>query len=138
MVVVTDLVVDQPPEQNSPRLPPPTRGGPPILSPRPTHGTPVPGPARPVPLPTLAPKPTAPRLDTHSTAGAGYVKTAPSGQLREKMEKMPNGSQRTEYHAPTGRVEKEVLRKPDGTQQEKRYATNGKVQQEVVNHPNGV
>jgi len=81
-------------------------------------------------------KPPPVPLATKTTPNGGYVKTAPSGQVREKMEKKPDG-EHIQHIAPTGRVATEVVKRPDGTEQTKYYAPNGKVQKEVVVNKDG-
>ena len=73
---------------------------------------------------------------TTKTTPKGYVKVAPSGAVREKMEKTPEG-ERTQHFTPTGRVEKEVVKKTDGTEQTIHYASNGKVAREEVLNKDG-
>jgi len=51
----------------------------------------------------------------------GYIKTAPSGRPREKMETTPNGEQHAQYISPTGAVQKETVKRPDGTTHSTEY-----------------
>jgi hypothetical protein len=69
-------------------------------------------------------------LVTKEVPGGGRIKTTPSGQVREKVEKKSDG-EHTQQFAPTGRVQKEVVQKKDGTQQTVHYAANGRVQKTV-------
>jgi hypothetical protein len=65
-----------------------------------------------------------PTLRTKQT-GNGVEKVTASGQVRERIEKKPDG-EHTQVIAPTGRVQREVVQKPDGSRQTIQYAANGK------------
>ena len=95
-------------------------------------------PARPISKPAEPVKPpaTTVKLETKPTAKGGYIKTAPSGQVRERVEKKADG-EHTQHLAPTGKIQKEVVQKPDGTQQTTHYAPNGKVRQQAVVNRDG-
>ena len=84
--------------------------------------------------PNKQPKPPGPQLTTTPTAKGGSETKTPSGKVREKVEKGPDGSTQTEHFAPaTKRLQTKEVQKPDGTHQTTRYATDGKkVTQEVV------
>src|SRR6266571_3781248 len=58
--------------------------------------------------------PPAVTLETKPTANGGYIKTTPSMQRREVMEKKPDG-EHTQRFTPTGRIQSQEVRKQDGT-----------------------
>jgi hypothetical protein len=70
-------------------------------------------------------------LVTKDTPDGGRIRTTPSGQVREKVEKKSDGEHVKQF-TPTGRVQKEVVQRKDGTQQTVHYAANGRVQKTVV------
>jgi hypothetical protein len=69
-------------------------------------------------------------LETKPTAN-GYIKTTPSGQRREVMEKKPDG-EHTQRFAPTGRIQSQEVRKQDGTLHRTEYDLGNKVKREEV------
>src|SRR5207247_936278 len=61
----------------------------------------------------------------------GMIKTAPSGKIRERLEKKADG-EHTQLISTTGRVEKEVVQKADGSQRTTHYDLGGKTKREEV------
>ena len=86
--------------------------------------------------PTLAPARVAPPPLKSIPTANGYTKVAPSGVVREKMEKRSDG-EHIQHLTPTGKVATEVVKKPDGTERMTHYAPNGKVDKEVVVNRDG-
>src|SRR4029077_6142340 len=76
------------------------------------------------------------KLTTKPLPGGGEVRTTSGGQVREKVEKKPDG-QHVQQFAPTGRVQREIVEKKDGSQQTTHYAPNGQVQRTVVTRSDG-
>ena len=95
-------------------------------------------PAKPLSKPAEPVKPpaTTVKLETKPTTKGGYIRTTPSGQIRERVEKKADG-EHTQHLAPTGKIQKEVVQKPDGTQESTHYAPNGKVRQQAVVNRDG-
>jgi len=75
--------------------------------------------------------PPAVTLETKPTANGGYIKTTPSMQRREVMEKKPDG-EHTQHFAPTGRLQSQEVRKQDGTVHRTEYDLGNKVRREEV------
>ena len=82
-------------------------------------------------MPEPVKSPPAVALVTKPTANGGYIKTTPSMQRREVMEKKPDG-EHTQHFAPTGRLQSQEVRKQDGTVHRTEYDLGNKVRREEV------
>src|SRR5437867_3667484 len=117
------------PSDKQPRQPT-TRPDGPIASPDKTK----PKPLGPRPEPVKSPPAVA--LATKPTASGGYIKTTPSMQRREVMEKKADG-EHTQRFAPTGRMQSQEVRKQDGTVRRTEYDLGNKVRREELVHKDG-
>src|ERR1043165_2436990 len=116
----------RPADQGTPkRLPPPTVD-------RPNLPPVVDKPKSPAPV---VDKPNPPSLVTTPTA-KGYEKAAPSGRVRERVERKPDGEHVQKINA-AGRLEKEMITKPDGTLHATTYDLGHREKRIEVARPNG-
>src|SRR5439155_20240189 len=110
---------------------PTTRPDRPIASPDKTK----PKPLGTMPEPVKSPPAVA--LVTKPTANGGYIKTTPSMQRREVMEKKPDG-EHTQRFTPTGRIQSQEVRKQDGTVDRTEYELGKKVKREKMAKKDGI